>query len=200
MDHHQFDSLTRQLANRTGSRRGILKAITASAASTGLGVIGLREAAAKKKKKQKKCKKPKVKCGKKCCSPPVQTLPVQTFRFAANDMSGANEVPVNSGDPTGSGSAQFTIQGTTICGTFQFANGTFDSTVNGTHIHAGAPGVDGGIVVDFSPAVLNQQTCVPCPGTTCSNIISNPAAFYANIHTVKFPSGAVRAQLQAVPS
>ena len=195
MDHHQFDSLTRKLASRTGSRRGILQAITGGAASTTLGAIGLREATAKKKKKQKKCKKPKVKCGKKCCSPPVQT-----FRFAAVAMSGDKEVPANTGDPNGSGSAQFTIQGATICGTFQFANGTGDSTVKGTHIHAGAPGVDGGIVVDFSAAVLNQQTCVPCPGTTCSNIITNPAAFYANIHTGAFLNGAVRAQLQAVPS
>jgi hypothetical protein len=193
MDHDQFDSLTRQLARRTGSRRGILQAMTIGTTSITLGAIGLSVATAKKKKK--KCKKPKVKCGKKCCSPPA---PI--FRFAANAMSGANEVPVDSGDPSGSGSAQFTIQGATICGTFQFANGTPDSTVNGTHIHAGGPGVDGGIVVDFSPAVLNQQTCVPCPSTTCSNIISNPAAFYANIHTVKFPLGAVRAQLQAVPS
>jgi hypothetical protein len=193
MDHDQFDSVTRQLASRTGSRRGIFQAITAGGASMTLSAIGFRESTAKKKKK--KCKKPKVKCGKKCC-----LKPVPVFRFSAVAMSGANEVPPGSGDPTGSGSAQFTIQGATICGTFQFTNGTPDSTVNGTHIHAGAVGVDGGIAVDFSPAVLNQQTCVPCPGTTCSDIISNPAAFYANIHTVAFPLGAVRAQLQAAPS
>ena len=54
--------------------------------------------------------------------------------------------------------------------------------------------------VDFSPAVLDQQTCVPCPGTTCSDIINTPEAFYANIHTGAFSAGAVRAQLQADPS
>src|SRR5215213_9917464 len=126
--------------------------------------------------------------------PPLPPLPI--FTLAAKEMTGAKEIPAGSGDPIGSGSAQFTIQGSTICGTFQFSSTTPNSTVTGTHIHAGASDAEGGIVVDFTPVGLGQPKCVPCPGTICDQIKATPAAFYANIHTGAFTAGAVRAQLE----
>ena len=51
---------------------------------------------------------------------------------------GTKEIPANTGDPNGSGSAQLTIQGNTICGTFQFQSTSPNSGVVGTHIHVAA--------------------------------------------------------------
>src|SRR5215212_5614759 len=100
MDHGQFDSLTRLLADRAGSRRGIVQAMTAGVASLTLGAIGIAQVGAKKKKKKKKktCKSPLVKCGTKCCAPPAPIL-----RFAAEQMTGDKEFPAGSGDQNGSG-------------------------------------------------------------------------------------------------
>ena len=209
MDAERLETLLRSLSE-TPSRRGALRLLFASALG-GLITVGALPTVAKKKQKvtlchngqtisvSKKAKKKHLKHGDAVgpCQPP----PPPIFRFAADPMTGANEVPPE--DPGGNGSAQFTIQGSTICGTFQLTT-TPPSTVTGTHIHAGASGAEGGIVVDFG-AALNQQTCVTCPSAACpnastpSNIIANPAGFYGNIHTLAFSEGAVRAQLQAVP-
>jgi hypothetical protein len=112
--------------------------------------------------------------------------------FVASPMTGANEVPAVI--TMESGSAHFTIKctgkGRKICGTFQFSG----AGVTGTHIHPGAAGVEGGILVDFG-AAIGQQVCVKCPKGVCEDILANPAGFYANTHTMANPDGEVRAQL-----
>ena len=76
------------------------------------------------------------------------------------------------------------------------------------HIHRGATGIAGGVVVDTG---LTPANAVPLPAGSISNrtftaanplsaqlaneIIDNPAGFYFNVHTVLNPSGAVRGQL-----
>ena len=182
MDDRRFDNLTRT-AFTESSRRQVL----VGAASGLLALVPLpssEHAAAKKKGKSKKKKKKK------------------TFRFQANPMTGAQEVAPTVGDPNGSGSAQFQVKGNQICGTFTFAT-TTPFTVTGTHIHEGAAGVSGGIVVDFGAATLGVETCLNCTTSACEpgvlgRIKANPAGFYANIHTNAFTNGAVRGQLQRV--
>ena len=117
-------------------------------------------------------------------------------------MTGAQEVAPTVGDPNGYGGAQFRVKGNQICVTFTFTT-TTPFTVTGTHIHEGAAGVNGGIVVDFGVATLGVETCVNCTTSACSpgvlgRIKANPPGFYANIHTNAFPNGAVRGQLQRV--
>jgi hypothetical protein len=204
METDRFETLLRYLAT-TPSRRTALRLLAGSSLGGLLTIGGAHLGVAKKKKVtlchkglttitvSKKAKKKHIKHGDTVGACPTTLPPV--FSFKADPMTGANEVP-----PVvtmGTGSAQFTIQGSTICGTFQ-ATG-LSSSVTGKHIHAGVAGVDGGVVVDFTAAVLNEQLCVPCPGTVCADIIANPAVFYANTHTTNNPDGEVRAQLQAVP-
>jgi hypothetical protein len=74
-----------------------------------------------------------------------------------------------------------------------------------THIHRGAVGVAGPILIHFAaPGAGKAQGCA-VPGVTpndavtealLAEVLSNPAAFYVNVHNGDFPMGAVRGQLE----
>ncbi len=80
MDETRFDSLTKAFVSGSRSRRSI---IAGAIAGTIAGAVSLVDAEAMKKKKKKKCKKPKVKCGKKCCDP-IPTTCVEDVDCGAN--------------------------------------------------------------------------------------------------------------------
>ena len=65
------------------------------------------------------------------------------------------------------------------------------------HIHRGAAGINGPIVVDFAPTPGPGpfDICVP-GGAVADEIAANPLSFYLNAHTRPFPAGAVRGQLE----
>ena len=111
----------------------------------------------------------------------------------ADPMTGANEIPP--GDPDGSGSATFTIDtvANTITWTTTVAN--IDPVI-AAHIHPGAAGEVGSPLIDFMGAINGGPLAVP--SADLAAIIANPSAFYYNVHTDPFQSGAVRAQLELV--
>ena len=109
-------------------------------------------------------------------------------------LRGSEEVPPP-GDPDASGFATVTVQGTTI---------TYSILVNGittptaAHIHRGAFGVPGPVVVDLNPtfgAGCTSGTVMNVSQTLINEILANPAGFYVNVHSTEFPGGAVRGQL-----
>jgi hypothetical protein len=70
------------------------------------------------------------------------------------------------------------------------------------HIHKGAAGVSGPIVIDLKPTFRGtspriSKKCVTAKASVVSAIRRNPAAYYANVHTSKNPAGAARGQLGA---
>ncbi len=67
------------------------------------------------------------------------------------------------------------------------------------HIHSGAKGMDGSDVVPLLPAKFNAKaaTCVNVAPKVLSDIAMNPAMYYLNVHTAKYPDGAVRGQLMS---
>jgi CHRD domain len=73
-------------------------------------------------------------------------------------------------------------------------------TPTAADIHAGARGVDGPVVIPFfTPAqqargVVSGSVTVDDP-TLLAALRTNPNGFYADVHTNRFPAGAVRAQL-----
>lgn len=109
-------------------------------------------------------------------------------------LSGAAEVP-NPGDPDGSGSAVVTLnqgQGV-VCFDIEVAN---IDTVTNAHIHVGAAGVPGPVVVGFNPVVNGLHNCVSGVDQDLIKAIrQNPQDYYVNVHTTAFPGGAVRGQL-----
>jgi hypothetical protein len=141
--------------------------------------------------------------------------------FTAN-MTAAQEVPpVSNTESAATGSATITITPTRdasnaiTSGTasFQFTvtNLTSTSNIILAHIHTGASGVAGGVLVNTG---LSAATSIPTPAgsasfaspspvtvdaATINSIVANPAGFYFNVHTTANPGGVVRGQLVARP-
>ena len=124
-------------------------------------------------------------------------------------LTGAQEVPA--ADPDGSGKAQVEIdvEAGTVC--FDVKHDAV-GTPNRGHIHAGAAGVNGPIVVPFfelrtvdTPATDPRndeielgriQDCVTGDPAILADIVANPGNYYVNLHNARFPAGAVRCQLE----
>jgi hypothetical protein len=124
--------------------------------------------------------------------------------FLGAELSGGNEVPVPGGpavgDPDGRAVVAVRIQGTQVSFAIAWRGST--APVAG-YIHIGAVGVNGPVKVGFFggalPANVTAVTgSVMSDQTTIDAILANPAGFYANLHTVEFPGGAVRGQLRVL--
>lgn len=139
---------------------------------------------------------------------------VITMAFASTSAFAARSYPVKlkaaatganvlagKGSPTGSGSATFIIDVSkgTICYSIKSKALT---AINGVHIHVGAAGVDGPVVVALDAKKFNKlgNTCVKAASAVLGDISTNPGKYYFNIHTNKFPAGAVRGQLTGTAS
>jgi hypothetical protein len=110
-------------------------------------------------------------------------------------MTGEAESPA--GDPVGTGAATIRLragQGQ-VCFSFNVQNITLPSA--GAHIHAGASGASGPIVVGLvSPGASGaSRGCIAASRAAVASILRRPAAHYVNVHTTDFPGGAIRGQL-----
>jgi hypothetical protein len=63
------------------------------------------------------------------------------------------------------------------------------------HIHAGRKGVVGPIVVTLQVLPSGETGCVSAEPAVLRAIVNDPAAYYVNLHTEKFPDGVLRGQL-----
>ena len=122
------------------------------------------------------------------------------------DLTGAQEVPP--ADPDGSGKAKLEInaEAGTVCFDIKIeATGT----PNRAHIHIGAAGVNGGIVVplfelrEVPTDPRNDEIemgrigeCVTGDPAVLAAVVANPAGYYVNLHNSRFPAGAIRCQLE----
>ncbi|MEP7082308.1 MAG: CHRD domain-containing protein [Chloroflexota bacterium] len=105
----------------------------------------------------------------------------------------------NPGNPDGAGTASITVDPATgeVCWNLT-ATGTMPITQS--HIHTGAAGVSGGVLVplDVDGFTGSSEGCVAAqPAAALNSILANPAGFYVNLHTSDFPAGAIRGQLAA---
>jgi len=110
-------------------------------------------------------------------------------------MDGASEAP-GPGDPDGSGTALIVLNHgqRTVC--FELA--VFDiEPATAAHIHVGAVGVPGPVVVPLTPPTDGFSSgCVEgVDRALIKAIIQNPDNYYVNVHNAEFPGGAVRGQL-----
>jgi hypothetical protein len=85
--------------------------------------------------------------------------------------------------------------GAIICYQLTVSNIMLPATA--AHIHIGAAGINGAIVVPLTPpgAGGTSSGCATTSRTLVSAILDNPAGYYANVHTTDFPLGAIRGQL-----
>src|SRR5581483_3516165 len=122
---------------------------------------------------------------------PGGAVRAQLATFAVR-MSGNVEVP--KGAPSGSGTAAVSISGTSVCWSFIGLTGIDPPTA--AHIHKAAAGKSGPVVVPFGGA-FKPSGCTTTTAAIAKSIVAAPGSFYVNVHTAKFPAGAVRAQLRA---
>ncbi len=128
----------------------------------------------------------------------VAASALATMELSANLRGGAEEVP-NPGDPDGMGTATVTLNSDSgqVSFTINVSNITLPTAA--AHIHEGARGVAGGVVVPLTAPDANGAASgsAPADAALMQRIMDNPAGFYVNVHTPDFPGGAVRGQLAA---
>ena len=99
-------------------------------------------------------------------------------------LKGKNEVP-GPGDTDGSGSADITVDRTLnqVCFTIHVSGVTLPATA--AHIHQGATGIAGPIVVTSTPPDANGSSsgCAVVMPDLVNAIIANPSEYYVNVHT-----------------
>ena len=117
--------------------------------------------------------------------------PAQAAEQFKSELLGANEV--GGGDPDGHGMARVIVrQDGAVC---------FDLAVTGVapilagHIHEGAVGVNGGVVVDLDIAGNGLSGCVVADTAVLAAIRANPSGYYFNLHNADYPAGALRGQV-----
>jgi CHRD domain-containing protein len=143
------------------------------------------------------------------------TSPSNTIRFTANLLP-SNENPAITGpEASGTGSATTTFNLTRDSSqNITAATADFNVTLTGfpantpvnlAHIHTGASGVNGGVLVDLGINGLGivlangtgtfTRSGINVTPTDAQNIINNPAGFYFNVHSTQNPGGFARGQL-----
>ena len=82
-----------------------------------------------------------------------------------------------------------------VCYRLHAANVTLPTVA--AHIHKGAAGTNGPVVVPFTApgADGNSSGCAPADAALIADITANPAGYYVNVHTKEHPAGAIRNQL-----
>jgi hypothetical protein len=139
------------------------------------------------------------------------SLGLPATSFAAVDattikakLSGANEVP-GPGDPNAKGDFKGKIDGDQLCYTLKVKK---VARVMAAHIHVGDEETAGPIAVQLKTpnkkGVSDCLTAVPDDQDTTSTlseselagILADPSGYYVNVHNDKYPSGALRGQLQ----
>ena len=135
-------------------------------------------------------------------------------------LSPANEVPpIANAENTGHGNVQITFN-VTRDGTGAITSGTVDfhfqltgfpssTTITAAHIHPGAAGVNGGVLLNTglvasSPVTQTNGVMsysasgVSVPAATLQQIVNNPAGHYFNVHSPTNGGGVARGQLNRV--
>jgi hypothetical protein len=149
-------------------------------------------------------------CGSSSTSAP--TTPTNPT-FTAQLLPANETPPIANAENVASGSVTITFVttkdasgavtsavGTAVCTLQGFPAGT---SITVAHIHTGAAGVAGAVLVPFIPSgsvpltngggTFTQTNNII--GSDATNIMNNPAGFYFNVHTALNPGGVMRGQL-----
>src|SRR5262245_63817754 len=135
-------------------------------------------------------------------------------------LSPSNEVPAITGtESTGRGAVQVqfnvtrdasgAISSATATFYFQLTGFPAGTTVQGAHIHPAPAGINGPVIISTGLTATTTVTLtsgtgdftfsnIPVDPALAQQILSNPAAFYFNVHSPANPGGLSRGQLQRV--
>ena len=94
------------------------------------------------------------------------------------------------GDPNGYGNATLSIDDQTLTASWNFSVYNIALPLTAAHIHVGAAGTNGPVVVDFSAQLSGNVQ-----DADLANVLLNPSNYYINLHNSEYSSGAIRGQL-----
>lgn len=141
------------------------------------------------------CRKPQTETGSTPEPTAAETGAANTgeVKSLTATLTGAEEVP-GPGDEDGSGEAKITLDpaASEICFIIEVKD---IAAATASHIHSGAKGVAGDIVVTFDPPASGRLGCVDVEASLLESISDQPSNFYVNVHNAEFKAGAVRGQL-----
>ena len=111
------------------------------------------------------------------------------------NLTGGQEVP-NPGDPDGSGRFEVSIADRVDQFCYEFKDVRNIGASTAAHLHRGAAGVAGPVVVPLDPPTDgHSKGCKDVSEAIADEIKANPSDFYVNVHNAEFPGGAIRGQL-----
>ena len=116
-------------------------------------------------------------------------------------LTGANETP-NPADPDGVGFAVITFDSGAGTITFTAYAQNITLPVAASHIHRGAAGLTGPVIIPFNKPFVEGVSSGVLTGIAPSfftEILANPPGYYFNIHNADFPGGVIRGQLRPAP-
>ena len=98
-------------------------------------------------------------------------------------------------EPNATGTVVLRFRPGLVCYRITVANVTLPTV--GAHIHKGAAGANGGVVVPFTPpgASGTSDGCTTAEQSLIDEILREPSGYYVNVHTKEHTGGAIRAQL-----
>jgi hypothetical protein len=149
-------------------------------------------------------------CGSSTTAPSTPANPTFTMQLLP-----ANETPpITNAESTASGNVTITfvtvkdaagnVTSATATASVTLQGFPAGSTITAAHIHPGAAGVAGGVLVPFPPGTVTltngagsfTATATPPPtADQVTSILNNPAGFYFNVHTALNGGGVMRGQL-----
>ncbi|MDQ2982528.1 MAG: CHRD domain-containing protein [Actinomycetota bacterium] len=112
----------------------------------------------------------------------------------SSKLSGKTEVP--KGDRNGTGIVVLHLNATKRRACWKFKGIKNIGRPQAAHIHKGARGVAGPIVVPLGGA-YKAKGCATAAKKVIVAIEEHPNRYYVNIHNAKYPAGAIRGQLVA---
>jgi hypothetical protein len=98
-------------------------------------------------------------------------------------------------DPAATGSARLELGGASIRFHIRTAN---LGKVVATHLHQGGAGVNGPMAIELNPGFTGDvlDGSIPVESDLSARVLANPSQYYVKLHSLKFPGGAIRGQLQ----
>jgi hypothetical protein len=118
----------------------------------------------------------------------------------AGELRGSNEVPPNGSAAVG---AYFITIDPAFNLTWEVNIGALQNPTL-SHIHRAAAGVNGPIIINFATnanqfqngRTFGTQSIASLDADTRTQLLTNPAGFYVNVHSTQFGGGEIRGQLQ----
>ena len=118
------------------------------------------------------------------------------------ELAGANEAP-KPGAPKGKGTIELNFSRPAtgpgeVCYSFKVEG--IKLPASAAHIHKGAKGVAGPVVIPFPVAPDAKGMAQGCAQKVdrqlMADILMHPSEYYVNVHTSDFPNGAIRGQIE----